>query len=276
DPFPEEATIKRYYPQAYHGTDKLGRPIYIERPGYIDMPRLLQSVSDKRILEYVYAQTEQQIRRRLPACSLALGQVVDKSLNIMDLDGLSFRVVTHTTARKVVKDVVSMLQNHYPECSGRMIIINAPKVFSIAWSFIKPMLDDRTVAKISIFGADQRETWVNALLELVDADQLPALFGGRCLCDGHDQVSCMRSTKGPWADPAVMAMVEESGFANVLTPGGAKLLHERRQAAAEAAEEAEAAEAASEAQVTAEEGAITPRGGKAPPVSEDLDEDEGR
>ncbi|CAE8593899.1 unnamed protein product, partial [Polarella glacialis] len=151
------------------------------------------------------------------------------------------QVVTHTTARKVVKDVVSMLQNHYPECSGRMIIINAPKVFSIAWSFIKPMLDDRTVAKISIFGADQRETWVNALLELVDADQLPALFGGRCLCDGHDQVSCMRSTKGPWADPAVMAMVEESGFANVLTPGGAKLLHERRQAAAEAAEEAEAA-----------------------------------
>ncbi|CAE7504460.1 SFH4 [Symbiodinium microadriaticum] len=25
DPFPEEVHIKRYYPQAYHGTDKLGR-----------------------------------------------------------------------------------------------------------------------------------------------------------------------------------------------------------------------------------------------------------
>ena len=39
----------------------------------------------------------------------------------------------------------------------RMVIINAPKVFSIAWTFVKPQLDEKTVAKISIFGSDQRE-----------------------------------------------------------------------------------------------------------------------
>ncbi|CAK9053480.1 unnamed protein product, partial [Durusdinium trenchii] len=92
DPFPEEMHIKRFYPQAYHGTDKLGRPLYIERPGQIDMPRLLQATTCERILQYFYAQTELQIRRRLPACSLVRGEVVDKSLNIMDLDGLSFRI----------------------------------------------------------------------------------------------------------------------------------------------------------------------------------------
>ncbi|CAK0894957.1 unnamed protein product [Prorocentrum cordatum] len=39
DPFPEEQHIKKFYPQTFHGTDKMGRPIYIERPGHIDMPR---------------------------------------------------------------------------------------------------------------------------------------------------------------------------------------------------------------------------------------------
>jgi len=232
DPFPEEVHIKRFYPQAYHGTDKLGRPLYIERPGQIDMPRLLKATTCERILQYVYAQTELQIRRRLPACSLVRGEVVDKSLNIMDLEGLSFRIVTHTTARKVVKDVVTMLQNHYPECSGRMVIINAPKVFSIAWTFVKPQLDEKTVAKISIFGSDQREAYVQCLLDLVDAEQLPAMFGGKCLCDNKDPLSCMRAVKGPWADPEVLKCLEEHPLDKILTPEGAKLLVQKQEAQA--------------------------------------------
>lgn len=227
DPFPEEPTIKKFYPQAYHGTDKLGRPLYIERPGCIDMPRLLQVTNTERLMDYFYAGTELQIRRRLPACSLVRGEVVDKSLNIMDLDGLGFRVVTHATARRVVRDIVTMLQNHYPECSGRMIIINAPKVFSIAWSFVKPMLDEKTVAKISIYGTD-KEAYTQALLELVDADQLPALFGGKCMCDGKDKISCMRSVKGPWAEREVQEILDTQPLDKIMTPEGAKLLFQRR------------------------------------------------
>eukprot|EP00933_Yihiella_yeosuensis_P065243 TRINITY_DN6895_c0_g2_i1.p1 TRINITY_DN6895_c0_g2~~TRINITY_DN6895_c0_g2_i1.p1 ORF type:complete len:470 (-),score=119.74 TRINITY_DN6895_c0_g2_i1:36-1445(-) len=146
----------------------------------------------------------------------------------MDLEGLSFKIVTHTTARKVVKEVVSVLQNHYPECSGRVIIINAPKVFSIAWSFIKPMLDAKTVSKISIFGSDQRQACTQLLLELVDADQLPSLYGGSCICDGKDPNSCMRAVKGPWGDPEVLSVIEEESPEKILTPEGCKLLMQRR------------------------------------------------
>jgi len=237
DPFPEEPHIKRHYPQTFHGTDKLGRPIYIERPGLIDMPRLLQVTTPERILEYIYSGTEMQIRTRLPACSLARGEVVDKSLNIIDLSGLGFRVVSHSTARRVLRDVVVMLQNHYPEMSGRVIIVNAPKVFSIAWSFVKPLLDEKTISKISIFGSD-REAYANALLELVDADQLPALFGGACKCDGQDLEACMRSAKGPWTDPEILKVLSVEPLEFIMTPEGSKLVLQRR--AALAANEAKA------------------------------------
>mmetsp|Transcript_13771 Transcript_13771/g.26243 ORF Transcript_13771/g.26243 Transcript_13771/m.26243 type:complete len:702 (-) Transcript_13771:106-2211(-) len=227
DPFPEEQHIKLFYPQIYHGTDKLGRPVYIERPGLIDMPRLLQVVAPERLLQYMYAGAEQTIRRRLPACSLARGEVVDKTLNIMDLSGLNFRVVTHTTARRVLREFIVALQNHYPETTGRMIIINAPKVFSIAWSFVKPMLDEKTVNKISIFGCDPA-TYTEVLLDLIDADQLPKLFGGRCLCDGHDMASCMRTSKGPWNDAEVKSVLDARDLEYIMTPEGSQLLQQSR------------------------------------------------
>lgn len=199
-----------------------------------------------------------QIRRRLPACTLVRGEVVDKSLNIMDLDGLSFRIVTHTTARKVVRDVVTMLQNHYPECSGRMVIINAPKVFGIAWSFVKPQLDEKTVAKISIFGSDQREAYVRCLLDLVDAEQLPAMYGGKCMCDNKDPLSCMRAVKGPWADPEVLKCLEEHPLDKILTPEGAKLLVEKREV--EAASKPDETSLATEDEEAGEERDAVPPG----------------
>jgi len=219
DPFPEEQHIKKFYPQTFHGTDKMGRPIYIERPGHIDMPRLLQVTTPERVLEYCYASTEWR------------GRVVDKSLNIMDLEDLGFRVVTHSTARKVLKTYVEVLQNHYPEQAGKMVIINAPKVFGIAWSFVKPLLDEKTVGKISIYGTD-RAAYTQALLELVDEDQLPALFGGKCVCDGQDHLSCMCSMKGPWVDPEVKELLESHPVDQIMTPEGAKLLVNRRAGSA--------------------------------------------
>jgi hypothetical protein len=38
--FPERAKVEEIYPRAYHGVDKLGRPLYIERIGSLDIPKL--------------------------------------------------------------------------------------------------------------------------------------------------------------------------------------------------------------------------------------------
>lgn len=50
-------------------------------------------------------------------------------------------------------------------------------MFSIAFSVIKPFLHDATLNKIFIFGSDKKQ-WSAALLEEIDADQLPVHYGG--------------------------------------------------------------------------------------------------
>eukprot|EP00931_Biecheleriopsis_adriatica_P043763 TRINITY_DN25007_c0_g1_i1.p1 TRINITY_DN25007_c0_g1~~TRINITY_DN25007_c0_g1_i1.p1 ORF type:complete len:655 (+),score=164.83 TRINITY_DN25007_c0_g1_i1:24-1988(+) len=230
-PFPEEPFIKKYYPQSYHGTDKQGRPLYIERPGLIDMPRLMQHVQPHRLVEYFAVESEKQVRRRLPACSLARGEVVDKSLNIVDLEGLSLSLVSHSTARKVVSEITKTNQNQYPEMMGKLIIVNAPWVFKSAWSFVKTMLDEKTLAKISIYGTD-KEAFSQALLELVEPSQLPALYGGQCMCNGKDPASCMMHLKGPWVDPEIEALLDSQPLEYLMTPEGAGLLKRGLPAAA--------------------------------------------
>lgn len=38
--FPELETIRQYFPHAYHGLDKIGRPINLERMGRLDTEKL--------------------------------------------------------------------------------------------------------------------------------------------------------------------------------------------------------------------------------------------
>lgn len=77
---------------------------------------------------------------------------------------------------------------------GQVVIINAPSSFTTIWNVIKPWLSKETVAKIDILGND----YERALLELVDAESLPTLFGGQCTC--KDLGGCELSGAGPWLD----------------------------------------------------------------------------
>ena len=57
---------------------------------------------------------------------------------------------------------------------GKMFIINAPTIFTIIWSFVKRVVDPRTVAKIDVVGSN----YLPKLLMYVDAENLPVQFGG--------------------------------------------------------------------------------------------------
>ncbi|XP_077540759.1 SEC14-like protein 2 isoform X2 [Haemaphysalis longicornis] len=73
-------------------------------------------------------------------------------------------------------DAVRMFEDNYPEILEELFVINAPSLFPMVWNIIKPLLTQRTIDKIHIFG---KEGWREVFAERWDLDRLPAHWGGR-------------------------------------------------------------------------------------------------
>jgi hypothetical protein len=50
--FTEYEKVKEIYPTGYHGVDKQGRPVYIERLGTLDVPKIFTVTTEARMLKY--------------------------------------------------------------------------------------------------------------------------------------------------------------------------------------------------------------------------------
>lgn len=66
---PELDQIKEIFPHGYHGLDKIGRPIYIERMGVLDTNKLYKITSAERMEKYLRFKSEDLMKIRLPVCS---------------------------------------------------------------------------------------------------------------------------------------------------------------------------------------------------------------
>ncbi|KAL2914177.1 cytosolic factor, phosphatidylinositol/phosphatidylcholine transfer protein [Polyrhizophydium stewartii] len=191
--FPEAAQVARVYPRFYHKTDRAGRPIYIERLSDFDVKRLFELTDQDRVVRRHVREYEKFLRYRLPACSARAGTHIEQGCTIIDLKGVP--LAAFNQVRKVLQTLSAIAQNYYPETMGRMFIVNAPTLFTAVWAVIKGMLDENTVAKISVLGS----AYQKQLLEAIDPSCLPASLGGACACPG----GCECADIGPWNDGSV-------------------------------------------------------------------------
>ncbi|KAJ3333471.1 cytosolic factor, phosphatidylinositol/phosphatidylcholine transfer protein [Blyttiomyces sp. JEL0837] len=194
--FPEYPIVKKFYPRFYHKTDKIGRPVYVEMLGVLDIKQLFAVTTDERMLRNHVYEYEKLVHYRLPACGIKAGRHLEQSLVIMDLKGVSLS--QFASVYGLVKQVSTIAQNYYPEMLGKMYIINAPMLFTGVWSLVKPLLDEVTVNKINILGSNYKEK----LLESIDAENLPSIYGGTCTCSSTPG-GCELSDVGPWNDGSV-------------------------------------------------------------------------
>ncbi|CAN7048944.1 unnamed protein product, partial [Brassica rapa subsp. trilocularis] len=198
--YEEYEEVQQYYPHGYHGVDREGRPVYIERLGKVDPGKLMKVTSLDRFLRYHVQGFEKTFSEKFPACSIAAKRHINSSTTIIDVQGVSWMKL-----RKLAQDLVMRMQkidgDNYPETLNQMYIVNAGNGFSIIWSTVKGFLDPKTSSKIHVLKNKDR----SHLLEIIDPSELPDFLGGNCSC--ANEGGCMRFNKGPWNDPEIMKLV---------------------------------------------------------------------
>jgi len=189
--FHERDAFLTLYPQGYHKTDRLGRPIYIQHLGLINVRALTKITTEERMLLFHIQEYERALRYIFPACSLINGKYVGQTLAIMDLKGVGLRHLS-ADVKRILGSITRTDQDNYPETLGKTLIINAPAVFRAIWAIVKPMLDPRTQAKIHVCPSD----YMPELTRWVDPENIPSYLGGKSQGSLLDDV-------GPWHDPAL-------------------------------------------------------------------------
>lgn len=83
--FDEYNEVKKCYPHGFHGVDRYGRPVYIERIGNADVNTLLQITTIERFVKHHVSEQERTLNWRYPACSLSANHHIASTTSILDV-----------------------------------------------------------------------------------------------------------------------------------------------------------------------------------------------
>ncbi|XP_058778204.1 phosphatidylinositol/phosphatidylcholine transfer protein SFH11 [Vicia villosa] len=199
--FTEYTEVKKCYPHGYHGVDKCGRPVYIERLGMIDVNKLWQVTTHERFIKHHVLEQEKTLRLRYPACSLAAKRHIASTTSILDVSGIGMSNFSKP-ARYLFMEIQKIDSSYYPETLNKLFIVNAGSGFKILWKAVKAFLSERTVMKIQVLGFD----YASVLLEAIDPSNLPTFLGGNCICSEYG--GCLMSDQGPWKNQEILEMIQ--------------------------------------------------------------------
>lgn len=194
--FQERDAMISLYPQGYHKMDKMGRPIYIQHLGQVNIKKIYEITTEERMLKFHVQEYERCIQYIMPACSKVAGKHIEQTFAILDVKGVGIKQVSNV--KQMLGKLTTLDSNNYPEMLGKTCIINAPPGFNMMFGMIKPFLDVRTRAKVEVCPKD----FLPSLLKWIEPENLPRYLGGTSDATLIDDA-------GPWNDSQIRAEIEE-------------------------------------------------------------------
>ncbi|OAY60740.1 CRAL-TRIO domain-containing protein C23B6.04c [Manihot esculenta] len=141
--------------------DRYGRTVLIMRPGMQNT-----SCAEDNIRHLVYL-IENSI------LNLAEGQ--EQMAWLIDFTGLS---LSNSISVRTARDIINILQNHYPERLAIAFLYNPPRIFEAFYKAVKYFLDPKTSQKVKFVYPKDKDS-VELMGSFFDIDNLPGEFGGK-------------------------------------------------------------------------------------------------
>ena len=142
--------------------------------GNFQYAKIREKTTGDQMLDY-HLWLNEQACKQLGHNSIRHGRRIDKFTCVFDSVGLHYGIMRNGSFG-FLRDIAIVDQAHYPERLSTIIVINAPRLVSIVWSFISRFLDQRTREKIHIHSSEA--DWRPVIDRLIARDQLPDTYGG--------------------------------------------------------------------------------------------------
>jgi len=104
--------------------------VYIERTGVIDAEMVLSLADVDHMERYHVRNSETYTRAMLVKATEVMGRPINTSVVVLDMEGMSTKLLS-SAARTYVARMARVDSTYYPETLGRMLIINAPALFTV-------------------------------------------------------------------------------------------------------------------------------------------------
>lgn len=143
EPQPYFFIIKKCCPQYLCGQGKNGHYVFYERPGDFDQIQLAaRGIGVDALLRHWLFITEYQweVLDRDPLA---------KSITVLDIGSANFSSLVGDT-HEVVMRTITWANQHYPERSYVIFVVNAPYCFSLIWKGLKHLVHENTQKKVRI------------------------------------------------------------------------------------------------------------------------------
>ena len=140
--------------------DRHGRSVIIMRPGFENSS---DAVNNVRYLVYTLERASVLSDKNGDGKYVVVVDFFSGNVSVKNSPGFS-----------VMKETTGILQNHYPERLGAMLMFDAPTFFTGLYRMVRPFIDPITREKI--FFVKRGEALPEA--DLLDKDALPKEYGG--------------------------------------------------------------------------------------------------